>query len=168
MRAVATGLDFYRRETAFNQPFPDIGISVPECYFCDFDVNSQGMVIQMGHLAPSESPGWGITLEQVEYACGQLAAFHAKWWNKAALKSNDCLIQSDNVSFWKPLVDGARASVDKARTVFRAEAETRITCAIALSDNFKNFMAYVGHRPFTIVHGDYHAKQIFFPTSAGG
>ena len=58
MKAVATGLDFYRRETAFYQQFPDIGISVPACYFSDFDSESQGVVILMGHLAPSESPGW--------------------------------------------------------------------------------------------------------------
>ena len=122
----------------------------------------------MGHLAPSESPGWAITLEQVEYACEQLVAFHAKWWNNATLKSNDCLIQSDDVSFWKPLVDGARASVDKAEAVFGAQAEASIKCAIALSDNFEKVMDYIEHRPFTIVHGDYHAKQIFFPTSAGG
>jgi hypothetical protein len=168
MKAVATALDFYRRETAFYQQFPDIGISVPACYFSDFDSESQGVVILMGHLAPSESPGWGITLEQVEYACEQLTAFHAKWWNKTALKSSDCLIQSDNASFWKPLVDGARASVDKAKTVFGGQAEASIKCAIALSDNFEKIMAYIGHRPFTIVHGDYHGKQIFFPTPAGG
>ena len=37
-----------------------------------------------------------------------------------------------------------------------------------MSDNFEKVMAYIGQRPFTVVHGDYHAKQIFFPTQAGG
>ncbi len=29
-------------------------------------------------------------------------------------------------------------------------------------------MAFIASRPFTFVHGDYHAKQMFFPTQAGG
>ena len=37
-----------------------------------------------------------------------------------------------------------------------------------MNQNLDKVLAFWGSRPFTFVHGDYHAKQMFFPTDQGG
>ena len=37
-----------------------------------------------------------------------------------------------------------------------------------MNENLEKILKFWASRPFTFVHGDYHAKQMFFPTDAGG
>ena len=37
-----------------------------------------------------------------------------------------------------------------------------------MSDKLEALLKYIGQRPITLVHGDYHPKQLFFPSEAGG
>ena len=37
-----------------------------------------------------------------------------------------------------------------------------------VAEKLPRLQALYAARPFTLVHGDYHSKQLFFPTDAGG
>jgi hypothetical protein len=162
------GMGFYAREAQFYKHFADTGIRTADCYFSEYDAESQRMIILMEHLAPSRSPSWGISLEQVRYACRVLPAFHAKWWNDENLKSMPFLNQMPSEDFLKPMIDLAHSAADKVAEVFGNEADTSIRCLDAFARNYDQVTSWISNRPFTLVHGDYHAKQLFFPTAAGG
>ena len=168
VKQMIDGLGFYIREAKFYKDFLDIGFETAKCYYSDYNVDTQQMVILLEHLAPASSPSWGINIEQVEYACNALSIFHSKWWNDQTLKSKDCLLQIPSEDFLLPLLNAAHSGTGSVFNIFGKEANTSIDCINVFSEKFDIIMNWVKKRPFTLVHGDYHAKQLFFPTKAGG
>ena len=165
---VIANYDQYRRETSFYREFPDIGISVPRCLFEAHDPQTHDLVLLMADLAPAESPSWAITPEQVEVALAALPAFHARWWNHPTLREKDWMVQYDNHGFFEIAFHAAAGAADTLRELYGADAEPSIALMAKSVEKFDRITRFIASRPFTFVHGDYHAKQMFFPSQTGG
>lgn len=167
LEQVIANYDQYRRETSFYQEFPDCGIAAPDCLYCDHDPATQEMVILMGDLAPSTCPSWAATPEQVVMALSRLPGFHGKWWNDPLLRQKDWLVQFDNAPFFAAAFSAADHAQSALRDLYEAPDVT-IEAMALLQEKMDAVLAFFSSRPFTFVHGDYHAKQMFFPSAAGG
>jgi hypothetical protein len=157
----------YRREVEFYQTFPDVGISKPQCYYSACSDDGLRMVLLFEHLAPAVCPSWRPTLAEIELALDQLPAFHAKWWNAPGLKQQSCLI-SPLDTFWDSIFQAAAAGSDEVLSVHGANAEAAIACVVAISKKVDRWKAFIDSRDYTLIHGDYHGKQMFMPSADGG
>ncbi len=167
LEQVIANYDQYRRETSFYREFPDCGIAAPDCLYCDHDPATQEMVILMGDLAPSTSPSWAASTEQVEIALSRLPGFHGKWWNNPVLREKDWLVQFDNTHFFAAAFHAADHAQSALRDLYETPDVT-IEAMALLKEKIDVVLAFFATRPFTFVHGDYHAKQMFFPSPEGG
>ncbi len=158
----------YAREVKFYQQFPEVGIPVPGCYYCDHDPETQQMIILMDDLAPALSPSWAINSDQVKLAAEYLAPFHARWWNDHRLLDKDWLVQRDDYTFYHSAASAAAAADERIRELFGNSADYTVATVKKARDKADAVLAYLQERPFTLVHGDYHGKQMFFPSSDGG
>ncbi|MGB1341324.1 MAG: phosphotransferase [Pseudomonadales bacterium] len=159
--------DQYRRETSFYRDFEDPGIAIPKCLYQAFDAERQAFVLLMKDLGPASSPSWGVSTDQVEYGLRQLPRLHARWWNHERLREKDYFVQFDDEHFFAMGFGGAAAIVPGLAAHFDNVAVTEALMP-AVAEKLPKLQALYGTRPFTLVHGDYHAKQLFFPTDAGG
>ena len=99
LEQVIANYDQYRRETSFYREFPDCGIAVPDCLYAEHDAEKQEMVLLMGDLAPSISPSWAASPDQVCTALAALPGLHGKWWNDPILREKDWMVQFDKPLF---------------------------------------------------------------------
>jgi len=121
----------------------------------------------MRDLAPAESPSWAITASQAIEAVDALPAFHARWWNDPILKQKDWMVQNDNYDFYTAALGGANASAPALKSLFE-KTDTTTEIMQVLNSKIPDVINYISAQPLTLVHGDYHAKQMFFPTINGG
>ncbi len=164
---IIANFDQYRREVAFYNEIDDVGIGVPECLYAAHDPGSQRFVLLMRDLAPASSPSWGIAPDQVEAAASKLPAFHARWWNDPVLKSKDWIVQPDDALFFGRAFGGADQARPRLSELYDAPELSQEIMATA-AGKVEKLLAFQSSRPFTFVHGDYHAKQMFLPTAQGG
>jgi len=167
LEQVIANYDQYRRETSFYREFPDCGIPAPRCLYSDHKPETQEMVILMADLAPSISPSWAASTEQVRMALSKLPGLHSKWWNDELLRSKDWMVQFDNRAFFGAVYNAAHRGKDALDHHFDTPELTQSIMAF-LAENLDLMLKFTASRPFTFVHGDYHAKQMFFPSSEGG
>lgn len=160
--------ELYWREASFYAELPEVGIAVPTAFCARHDPETQDFVLLMEDLAPAESPSWASTPEQVTTAVSHLPAFHAKWWNAELLRSKDWLVQYDNRDFFLASAEAANAGIPKIRELFGNDVEETIAVIETWLAKLDRLLGFVASRPFTLVHGDYHGKQMFFPTHHGG
>ena len=125
------------------------------------------MVLVLEHLAPARSPSWRPTLVEIELALGLLPALHAKWWNAPGLKQQSCLIRTNDRIFVDSFA-AAAAAVGEVLEVHGQDAATAVSCVVAVNDKIEEWQAYLDSRDYTIVHADFHGKQMFMPSSDGG
>ncbi len=164
---VVNVFDQYRRETSFYRDFTDPGIRIPTCYYQAFDGSSQRFVLLLEDLSPAESPSWAITIEQVTLALAQLPAFHAKWWNQPALRQKSYCVQFDDHDFFQ-LGLGAASEISAALSEHFDDVKLTQTLMPLVARKRPELQAVFATRPYTLVHGDYHAKQLFFESEHGG
>lgn len=166
--AVVNVYQQYWRETSFYRELPDPGIPVPRCYYAAHDPSAQTFVILMNDLAPAESPSWASTPEQVAEAVSHLPGLHARWWNSPDIRSRDWLVQYDNVPFYMAAATAAAASLPRVRALFGNDADQTAILLDMWLQKIDRVADYISKRPYTLVHGDYHPKQIFFPVGSNG
>jgi hypothetical protein len=125
------------------------------------------MVVLMADLAPAVSPSWAATPDQVRLALSHLPGLHGKWWNDPSLKSKDWMVQLDSRPFFQAAFGAAHAGAEALDRLYDAPDLTKLIMA-HLAEHLDAVLDFFASRSFTFVHGDYHAKQMFFPTAAGG
>ena len=125
------------------------------------------MVLLLEHLAPAQCPSWRPTLAEIELALGHLPAFHAKWWNAPGLKEQSCLIGTSSKIFTESFAADA-AAADQVLEVHGQNAKTAVSCVVAMSDKIEEWQDYLDSRNYTIIHADYHGKQMFMPSNGRG
>ena len=168
MIELVTQFDQYRREVAFYNDFPDVGIATPRCLLARHEPAGQKMVLLLEHLAPSVSHSWALSPQQVAEAADHLPAFHARWWQNEDVRKKDWLVQTTDMDFWTAGAYGANSAAPVVREHFGTTADTTIEVMAFFLENINKVMASIARRPITLVHGDYHGKQMFFPSSEGG
>jgi len=128
---------------------------------------SRRLCSSLEDLGPSESPSWAISESQVTFALAQLPKLHARWWNQALLREKDYFVQYDDPAFFALGFGAAAQIVEQLGTWFDAPGFTQELMPM-VAKKLSALQALYANRPFTLVHGDYHAKQLFFPSAAGG
>lgn len=157
----------YERETSFYENFRGDDLPFAQCFHCQFDSSSYDAVILLEHLAPSYSPSYSISLNQVRLAVREVAKLHARWWNDEFVKQQAALVQSDDRDHWQNAAQGAAAAVARVKELVGDACPASIDAMRIYADRVEEIMAFVATRPFTLMHSDFHAKQMFFPDENG-
>lgn len=163
-RAIAKLYGLYEREVRFYAEIAGAaGLYTPRCYHCAFDVEADRYLLLLEDLAASGRIGdqvRGCSEEEALLAVGELARFHAAWWNSPRL---------DQIA-WLPrgtdLVRAMPALYPQARPVFMELYGDRLTGEIAdamehLAERILEMLPEVEARPEAIVHADYRLDNMF-------
>jgi hypothetical protein len=164
----AENLDLYRREVAFYTECDGLGIPVPDCYYAAHEADPQRMVLLLEDLAPSESPSWAISPAQVRVAAGALPSLHARWWNDPELRDRDWLGQPDDADSTGAFYAVVLAAIPGFQEHLGDSCRESVRVVETLAGKVDRVLAYLATRDHTLVHGDYHGGQMFFPVASGG
>ncbi|HBP14744.1 MAG: phosphotransferase [Pseudomonadota bacterium] len=164
-QGVAVAFDLYRREAKFYEEFGDGGMPVPACYYSSASTDGREVVLLLEDLSAGVSPSWASTLGQVEIALRAAGPFHARWWNNPELLDKAFLVGRSDPVFFNTTASNAQASLplalDNALTPLCEDILKRWL------DRVPQFLEWADTRPYSLVHGDFHPKQMFFPTEHG-
>jgi len=173
-RALMHRLGLYRTEVEFyRQLSADAGIATPRCYYADIDTQSGLFVLVMEDMQDSR-PGNPLQpqVADVEVAIDHIAGFHARWWKHPRLRELDWLVYPEGPAFearaanLKLGFSGAAAAV-RQRLGSRFPAVLSEACDRILGA-WPAFVALRTPARPTLVHRDFHAQQLFFPSERGG
>ena len=160
MENVVKPLDLYYKEFSFYST-GDVGIRCPNCYFKAYDADGCQLILLFEDISHLDSPSWKPSQEQVELAVEKLAPFHARWWNQPTLKDFDWLSDAGSmIGMYGQLAMAAIPAVDALG--MSGDLTFTHNLVQGFIDHNKGALAYLESRPYTLVHGDYHPKQMFF------
>ncbi len=177
IRELMHSLGLYLSEAEFyRQLGADPGISVPRCYYADIDPGSGVFVLlleDMSECRVGDSLGGSWRgAEDVELAVRYLAPFHARWWDSEQLRDLSWLDYPGTSGFdaFLQQAHGAlAAALPRAREIFGDDfPQSLAALSERLVTSFEWFAAETVSGPLTLVHGDFHPGQIFFPSGGGG
>ncbi len=166
-REMSRTFRLYERETGFYQVFPGADLPIARCFRAEYDPETYDAVILLEHLAPSYSPSYGISLEQIELAIREVARLHARWWNDPFVKQQSALLQLDDPDHWPNAAEGAVNAIARVEELLGDACSASVEVARIYAERTEAIMAYIKTRPFTLMHSDYHPKQMFFPNAQG-
>lgn len=177
IRALMHAFGGYAREVEFYRHFgADAGVPTARCYYAEIDHATGAFVLLLEDMGACRmSDPLEPTVEDAETAVRHLAAFHAKWWDHPRLRELPFL----------------RYPGDAADATFRAQGRMALTAALpVVSERFgealppvlvvlaeralANMDRALGTREellaagVTLVHGDFHPGQMFYPSERGG
>jgi hypothetical protein len=162
-------LDGYAREVRFYRELaPEIGLGTPRCYFAHYDPAAHECCLLLEDLAPAESVDRdeGYSLEQAQQVLEQLAAMHARHWNRVE--------HLDWLQVDATLIDNLRAGFMKGLPGLVERYRTQYPTLVRVAQQFVPFfsgdeiLAQTRRPPLTLAHGDIHIDNIFLPSAHGG
>ena len=169
LRTVFDRLGQNRREVRFYQEMASISnLQVPRCYHCGMDPATGDTVLlleDMGRARQGDSVA-GCSMDEARFCIGQLAGFHASWWDSPLL---------DRLH-WMPLKDGEAGAYQEmyagAWSSLLEKAGGGMPQGLRLlgdrlAPEVHGIKARLAGPPRTIVHGDYRLDNCFFSTTAG-
>ena len=171
-RELADVFRFYEIETRFYEEIAgEVELRTPRCYYSHFDSQTGDFVLLLEDLAPARLGDQlaGCTRAEAELCIGNLAKFHATWWESPRLAQMDWLPTIDDPFRAQTLEDNYR----EAWPPFVEYVGDRLSPAMRdicerFGRSIPTMIGRVGKRPRTIVHGDYRLDNLFFTTSQGG
>ncbi|HKP63043.1 MAG TPA: oxidoreductase family protein [Polyangiales bacterium] len=162
-------VDGYAREVRFYRELaPELGMGTPRCYFAHHDPATQDCCLLLEDLAPAESvdPDQGFSLEQAQQVLEQLAAMHARHWNRVEhlewLQADAALMDNVCAGF----VKGLPTLLERYGTQYPTLARAAQQVVPLLSGD--EAFAQARRPPLTLAHGDIHIDNVFFPSTRGG
>ena len=168
-RELMQSLDGYAREVRFYRELaPEVGLATPRCYFAHYDRATHECCLLLEDLAPAESVDGdeGYSREQAQEVLEQLAAMHARHWNRVEhlewLQADAGLFANLRAGFMK----GLPGLVERYRT--------RYPSLVRVAQQFVPFLtgdevlAQTRLPPLTVTHGDIHIGNVFLPSTRGG
>lgn len=172
IRMLMSKIGGYEREVEFYRLFgADPGIPIPRCYHAEIDPASGVFVLLLEDMSEARILDGTLPSEDdIELAIRHLAPFHAKWWSHPKLASLEVLHPPGSAADAAFMAQGRAAlaiSLPQARERFEG-AIPAVVLALAdrLLDNWDALMDMRGDiagDTLTLVHGDFHPGQIFFP-----
>jgi len=176
IRALLHAMGGYAREIEFYRRFgDDPGISTPHCFHAAIDPASGVFALLLEDMSNCRvSDGMTSLLEDVEVAVRQLAPFHAKWWDHPRLREDFLRYPGSaaDTAFMAQARGALAAALPAAKQRFGADLPQPL---VALAERLlANFGVLTGARQggmfegVTLVHGDFHPGQIFYPSERGG
>lgn len=171
-RTVTAASGAYLREVYFysrvaGRDGKDAGIRIPECYHASINTKTQDMTILLEDFAPSKAGDHasGFSYDECVEAVEAAAAMHARWWNDPKLDTLRLLRPAAQESFnlaRKFYASSLGVARDKFGPMFAGsnwQLLDRLDYGAAMEASYGG--------PRTLVHGDFHAANIFlrFPNS---
>lgn len=174
IRAVMHRFGFYRAEVEFyRQLSVDAGIPTPHCHAADIDDDSGHFVLVLEDMAPARG-GDPLTpqVDDVRMAIPYLARFHARWWAHPRLRTFGWIVHPESEAY-RIRVAGLQQAFGGALGVVRQRLGEAFPPVLAhagerMLANWTDFIASRQTATPTLVHRDFHAQQIFYPSAQGG
>lgn len=174
IRAVMHRFGLYRAEVEFyRQLGANAGMPTPHCHAAEIDEASGHFVLVLEDLAPGRC-GDPLTprVDDVRTAIPHLARFHARWWGHPDLRRLDFLVHPDT-SAYQARAAGLGQAFGGALGVLRQRLGDAFPAVLAEAGDrmLAHWPAFIAARQTatpTIVHRDFHAQQMFFPSAEGG
>ncbi len=169
IRAAVLNARMYEREFCFYRDVAkDVALRTPRMYFGSVRPETAECLLLLEDLALAETLNMleGCTVEDAALVLRHLATFHAAWWEHPRLHE----------LAWLPAFD-AQAENDQrqfvtAWEVFLKKVGELLPDGIALLGvKLKQHVAavkrYLGQRPQTFLHGDFHLNNLLFDSAPG-
>jgi len=165
--------DLYRREVGFYQDLQaSTPVPTPACYGSWYDPGSGDFLLLLEDLSPAQPADRieGLPLSQAEQAVGAAARMHAHWWLDPALPNLDWLPAPTTQHLEVPLP----ALYRKLWPAFEKRLDSNFPRSVRelgrhLKTSLPQVMDRLASPPWTLVHGDYQAGNIFYsPGSIAG
>lgn len=174
IRTLMHRFGLYRAEVEFyRQLSADAGVPTPRCYHADIDNQSGHFVLVLEDMKDSR-PGDPLqsSIADVELAIDHIAAFHARWWKHPRLREFDWLIYPEGPAF-EARVAGLKMAFAGAVGAVRQRLGSQFPPVLSeacdrIIGGWTAFMASRMPVAPTLVHRDFHAQQLFFPSDRGG
>lgn len=167
--AAANGM--YRREVRFYSDLAETsGLPVPRAYFAEWDRASGLFLLLLEDMAGGQVGDlFASRVDEVRAVVEAIPVFHARWWEHADLDGLRWLFPVDHPA----VVKGLGATFTGALAVTRARYAEAFEGALGrvaeqIAADYERMARRFGERPRTLVHGDLHLQQVFFPGDEGG
>lgn len=165
-RAIGKLYGAYEREVRFySEIAQDIGLRAPQCYFSGMDADADRYFLLLEDLATAGRIGdqvAGCSEAEAMMVVGELAGFHAAWWNSPRL---------DEIAWLPRGPDLVRVSMQglypQVQGKFMELFGDRLTAEIAgtmdtLGERVVAMLPELEAGPQTIVHADFRLDNMFF------
>jgi hypothetical protein len=169
-RALVMGFHFYEREVRFYQELAgDVGISVPEAYYCTFDAATGDFVLLLEDLTGARLGDQvaGASDADVRVVMEELGKLHARWWNAPRLATLDWMPESNS-----PLNKAGLAPYPQAYPIFldrfgHALPEGMARIGERLGPEINGILDRFSSGDKTLLHADSRLDNLFFATRPG-
>lgn len=174
VRTLMHRLGLYRTEVEFyRQLSADAGIATPRSYYADIDTESGFFVLMMEDMKHSR-PGdpFRPQVADVEVAIDHIAGFHARWWKHPRLRELGWLVYPEGPAF-AARAASLQATFSGASAAVRQRLGSQVPGVLGeacdrILGAWPAFMKLRTPTNPTLVHRDFHAQQLFFPSERGG
>ena len=165
-------LGLYEREVRFYQNFAtEVGLPVPKPYFADINSETGDFLLLLEDMSDCRNGDfWVSAIDDVRQAVDAAAVMHAKWWCSPRLGEAKWPQQHDDVAYNETMLAAVlRGTLPVVQQKYPEQfSGYLLETTQKLADKWESFFHYDEGDPFTLIHGDYHPKQMFFPTDKGG
>ncbi|MFI5308822.1 MAG: oxidoreductase family protein, partial [Polyangiales bacterium] len=147
---------------------PEIGVGTAHCYFAHYDRERGRFCLLLEDLSPARSADIvaGLSFEQAKVVLEQIAALHARWWNR--VDEVAWLLLSEQMV--RTLRDRFVASLPRFTERFGAQYPelTKIAAQMGELLTGDELLGKLSEPPLTLAHNDLHLNNVFLPSEAGG
>jgi hypothetical protein len=157
------------REVHFYRHFAQPGIPVPRCYHVGGDEKSGVFCLLLEDMTDCRVGTLDGGLEDVEMAVRHLAPFHARWWDSKRLQDVSWLFGTAGPAagpVWAELRTLLAAASTHVGETLGKWVPDAVNAAVERMQSLEG-AELVSGTP-TLIHGDYHPGQIFYPTEGAG
>ena len=155
----------FLREPEFYRHFgagPEI--PVPICYHAEAGELPGAFVLLLEDMSDCRVGTLDGRPEDIELAVGHLALFHARWWNSGVTRDTPWLrhvLEPGRGQSMTQVWNQLRRALLRVRRTFGKRLPQ--TCDAAAERLLSHNLVSSVHAPLTLIHGDYHPAQMFFP-----
>lgn len=163
---VAEPLNFYEKEVRFYQEGAQrTPVSSPVAYVADYDADTKDFVLLLEDLCERrmEDQIAGCNVDDARAAVDALVELHSSWWEQ---DFPNWLPSYSDPPYPQVLQGMYKQAWPRALEVLGDHLAPHIRdFGERYPENLEWFMSELGHRPWTMCHGDYRLDNIFFGTS---
>jgi hypothetical protein len=171
VRTVVNSLGMYENEFRFYKHVAGrTGLPTARCYYGDYQ-DSGTAVFLLEDLAPARSVGWEMNSSQVELVVGQIARFHAFWWEHPEL--GEILRTQDPIALQKLSEMLQQQTQEKWEPILGLVQDVLPAPMVQIGKQIVDHWAAIGEQlryqpPQTLIHGDFHGDNLLFAASEVG
>ena len=154
-------LGIYEREVGFYQKIgKDAGVPVPGCYYGEHDEASGDFLLLLEDLTGNLEGNYVTPdMEMVDSLVIYSAKMHSRWWNSEVLKQYRWILNTQRIQQMNQM---CISSLDQFQERFGPYMNPYSRRIIEAMKANPRAMDATCRGPFTLFHGDLHAKNAFF------